>query len=382
VPKHSYRNGSPAKLVRPLVRELHAYVPGEQPKMKGLIKLNTNENPYPPSPKVLSAMQAAIDGRMRLYPNPSAQLLREQLAALHKCSPDQIIIGNGSDELLALGVRAFVEPAANGDSASSESSKSRVQYFGPSYSLYPVLAETHGATPYSVPLLEDFGLPSVSQLRRGKRWDFQAALTFITTPNAPSGRGYSTRELEVLCSAMKGVVVLDEAYVDFADENALELCLKYPHVIISRTFSKAYSLCFQRIGYWIGHPELISALHRIRDSYNVNGLAQIAASATLKNLSYYQRNFRRVTESRSRVAEALTGLGWTVLPSQTNFILARPPGPPARQWLEDLRRKKILVRWFASPNLESFLRITIGSESEMDTLLKTIRGLSVSKTTR
>ena len=382
MPKHSYRNGSPAKLVRPLVRELHAYVPGEQPKMKGLIKLNTNENPYPPSPKVLSAMQAAIDGRMRLYPNPSAQLLREQLAALHKCSPDQIIIGNGSDELLALGVRAFVEPAANGDSASSESSKSRVQYFGPSYSLYPVLAETHGATPYSVPLLEDFGLPSVSQLRRGKRWDFQAALTFITTPNAPSGRGYSTRELEVLCSAMKGVVVLDEAYVDFADENALELCLKYPHVIISRTFSKAYSLCFQRIGYWIGHPELISALHRIRDSYNVNGLAQIAASATLKNLSYYQRNFRRVTESRSRVAEALTGLGWTVLPSQTNFILARPPGPPARQWLEDLRRKKILVRWFASPNLESFLRITIGSESEMDTLLKTIRGLSVSKTTR
>ncbi len=380
--KHSYPNGSPAKLVRPLVRKLHAYVPGEQPKVKGLIKLNTNENPYPPSPKVLSAMRAAIDGRMRLYPNPSAQLLREQLAALHQCSPDQIIIGNGSDELLALGVRAFVEPAANGDSASSESSKSRVQYFGPSYSLYPVLAETHGATPYSVPLLEDFGLPSVSQLRRGKRWDFQAALTFITTPNAPSGRGYSTRELEVLCSAMKGVVVLDEAYVDFADENALELCLKYPHVIISRTFSKAYSLCFQRIGYWIGHPELISALHRIRDSYNVNGLAQIAASATLKNLSYYQRNFRRVTESRSRVAEALTGLGWTVLPSQTNFILARPPGPPARQWLEDLRRKKILVRWFASPNLESFLRITIGSESEMDTLLKTIRGLSVSKTTR
>ena len=380
--KHSYPNGSPAKLVRPLVRKLHAYVPGEQPKVKGLIKLNTNENPYPPSHKVLSAMQAAIDGRMRLYPNPSAQLLREQLAALHQCSPDQIIIGNGSDELLALGVRAFVEPAAKGDSASSEPSKSRVQYFWPSYSLYPVLAETHGATPYSVPLLEDFGLPSVSQLRRGKRWDFQAALTFITTPNAPSGRGYSTRELEVLCSAMKGVVVLDEAYVDFADENALELCLKYPHVIISRTFSKAYSLCFQRIGYWIGHPELISALHRIRDSYNVNGLAQIAASATLKNLSYYQRNFRRVTESRSRVAEALTGLGWTVLPSQTNFILARPPGPPARQWLEDLRQKKILVRWFASPNLESFLRITIGSESEMDTLLKTIRGLSVSKTTR
>jgi histidinol-phosphate aminotransferase len=349
--------------------------------VKGLIKLNTNENPYPPSPKVLSAMRAAIDGRMRLYPNPSAQLLREQLADLHQCSPDQIIIGNGSDELLALGVRAFVEPAANGDSASSESSKSRVQYFWPSYSLYLVLAETHGATPHSVPLLGDFGIPSVPQLRRGKRWDFQAALTFVTTPNAPSGRGYSTLELDALCSAMKGVVVLDEAYVDFANENALELCLKHPHVIISRTFSKAYSLCFQRIGYWVGHPELIAALHRIRDSYNVNGLGQIAASATLKSLSYYQRNFRRVTDSRSRLAEGLTGLGWNVLPSQTNFILARPPGPPARQWLEDLRRKKILVRWFASPDLELFLRITIGSNSEIDTLLKTIRSLSVLKTT-
>lgn len=381
MPKHSYRNGSPAKLVRPLVRELHAYVPGEQPKVKGLIKLNTNENPYPPSPKVLSAMRAAIDGRMRLYPNPSAQLLREQLATLHQCSSDQIIIGNGSDELLALGVRAFVEPAANGDCASSESSKSRVQYFWPSYSLYPVLTETHGAIPHPVPLLGDFGIPSVPQLRRGKRWDFQAALTFVTTPNAPSGRGYSTLELDALCSAMKGVVVLDEAYVDFANENALELCLKHPHVIISRTFSKAYSLCFQRIGYWVGHPELIAALHRIRDSYNVNGLGQIAASATLKSLPYYQRNFRRVTDSRSRLAEGLTGLGWDVLPSQTNFILARPPGPPARQWLEDLRRKKILVRWFASPDLESFLRITIGSNSEIDTLLKTIRSLSVLKTT-
>jgi histidinol-phosphate aminotransferase len=365
-----------------LVRELHAYVPGEQPKVKGLIKLNTNENPYPPAPKVLSAMKAAIDGRMRLYPNPSAQLLREQLASLHQCSPDQIIIGNGSDELLALGVRAFVEPATNRDSTASESSKSRVQYFWPSYSLYPVLAETHGATPHPVPLLGDFGIPTVPQLRRGKRWDFQAALTFVTTPNAPSGRGYSTHELDTLCSAMNGVVVLDEAYVDFADETALELCLKHPHVIISRTFSKAYSLCFQRIGYWVGHPELIAALHRIRDSYNVNGLGQIAASATLQALPYYQRNFRRVIESRSRVAQALTDQGWEVLPSQTNFILARPPGPPARQWLEDLRRKKILVRWFAATDLESYLRITIGSESEMDALLKTIRSLSASKTTR
>ncbi len=375
----SYRSGSPKRLVRPLVRELHAYVPGEQPKVKGLIKLNTNENPYPPSPKVLAATQAAVDGRLRLYPNPTAQPLREELAKLHGCSPDQIIVGNGSDELLALGVRAFVEPAPVGSAASGSISKSRVQYFWPSYSLYPVLAETHGASTHPVPLQGDFGLPSVAQLRRGRRWDFRAALTFITTPNAPSGRGFSTRELDALCASMKGVVVLDEAYVDFAQENALELSLKHPHVIVSRTFSKAYSLCFQRVGYWVGHPELIAALHRIRDSYNVNGLGQIAALATLRDLPYYRRNFRRVIESRARVTRELTGLGWEVLPSQTNFVLARPPGPPAREWLERLRQKKILVRWFASPDLEAYLRITIGSESEMDTLLKTVRSVSRSR---
>jgi len=363
-----------------MVRELHAYVPGEQPKVKGLIKLNTNENPYPPSPKVLSATRAAVDGRLRLYPNPTAQSLREELAQLHGCSADQIIVGNGSDELLALGVRAFVEPRGADDAESP--SKSRVQYFWPSYSLYPVLAETHGAGTHPVPLLEDFGLPSVAQLRRGRLWDFRAALTFITTPNAPSGRGFSTAELDALCSSMKGVVVLDEAYVDFAQENALELALKHPHVIVSRTFSKSYSLCFQRVGYWVGHPDLIAALHRIRDSYNVNGLGQVAALATLKDLPYYRRNFQRVIESRARVTRELIGLGWEVLPSQTNFILTRPPGPPAREWLERLRQKKILVRWFGAPGLDSHLRITIGSESEMDALLKAIRSVCRSRPVR
>jgi len=375
VPKPSQPNGSPTRLVRPLVRRLHAYVPGEQPKVKGLIKLNTNENPYPPSPKVLSAVAAAVDGRLRLYPDPTAQPLREQLARLHGCSPDHLIIGNGSDELLALGVRAFVEPQPSGGNLPKAPSRHRVQYFSPSYSLYPVLAETHGAIIHPVPLMEDFSLPPVSDLRSGRRWDFKAALTFITTPNAPSGRGFPTRDLDSLCATMKGVVVLDEAYVDFAEENALELCLRHPHVIVSRTFSKAYSLCFQRVGYWVGHPELIAALHRIRDSYNVNGLGQLAAQATLGDLPYYRRNFRKVIATRTRLARELTGLGWQVLPSQTNFLLARPPGPPARQWLEALRERKILVRWFSTPGLEAFLRITIGTDQEMDTLLTTVRSL-------
>ncbi len=204
------------KLIRPLVRDLHAYVPGEQPKIKGLIKLNTNENPYPPSPKVLRAVKSAVDGRLRLYPNPTAQALREKLAKLHGCTPENIIVGNGSDELLALAVRAFVEPNSKLKIKNSKPAKATVQYFTPSYSLYPVLADIHGAAKNAVALNPDFSLPSVAELKRGKQWEFNAALTFVTTPNAPSGRGYKTAELEKLCRAQKGVVVLDEAYVDFA----------------------------------------------------------------------------------------------------------------------------------------------------------------------
>src|SRR5471032_631856 len=272
-------------LIRPLVRDLHAYVPGEQPKIKGLIKLNTNENPYPPSPRVLAAVRAAVDGRLRLYPNPTAQALREKLAKLHRCAPENIIVGNGSDEVLALATRCFVEPKQEKGERRKDSAKSVVQYFTPSYSLYPVLADIHGAAKNGVPLKADFGLPGVAGLKRGKIWKFDAALTFVTTPNAPGGRGYKTAELEKLCRAQRGVVILDEAYVDFANENALKLALKFPHILVARTFSKAYSLCFQRVGYFVGNAELIAALDKIRDSYNVNGLGQVAAEATLDDLA-------------------------------------------------------------------------------------------------
>jgi histidinol-phosphate aminotransferase len=159
-----------------------------------------------------------------------------------------------------------------------------VQCFAPSYSLYPVLAAIHGARINAVPLAPDFDLPSLGELRRSKKWDFKAALSFITTPNAPSGRGFATSQLDALCRQQLGVVVLDEAYVDFAEENALGLAIKYPHVLVARTFSKAYSLCFQRIGYFVGHRELIASLDKLRDSYNVNGLGQIGALATLDAL--------------------------------------------------------------------------------------------------
>jgi histidinol-phosphate aminotransferase len=360
-----------SKLIRLLVHKLHAYVPGEQPKIPGLIKLNTNENPFPPSPKVLAAVKAAVDGRLRLYPNPTAQLLRERLAKLHRCRPENIIVGNGSDELLALATRAFVEPSPGSKvrSPRSQTAQATVQFFTPSYSLYPVLAEIHGARTNAVALDRDFGIPPISILKKSRAWDFHAALTFITTPNAPGGRGYATAKLDALCRAQRGVVVLDEAYVDFAAENALKLALKHPHVLVSRTFSKAYSLCFQRVGYFVGHPALIAALDKIRDSYNVNGLGQVAALATLDNLNYYRANFRKIIAAREGLRTELVALGFEALPSQTNFILARPPRFPAKVWLEKLRAKKILVRWFRDPAVRNYLRITIGTDAEADALL-------------
>jgi histidinol-phosphate aminotransferase len=364
-----------SQLIRPLVHALHAYVPGEQPRIKGLIKLNTNENPYPPSPRVLAAVAAAVDGRLRLYPNPSAQGLRDKLAKLHGCMPENLLVGNGSDEVLALAVRGFVEPAQNATFKFKNARPSRavVQYFTPSYSLYPVLAEIHGATKNAVALNPDFSLPGLAELKRGRNWDFNAALTFLTTPNAPGGRGYATAELEKLCRAQRGVVVLDEAYVDFAAENALKLALTLPQVLVARTFSKAYSLCFQRVGYLVGHPDLIAALHKIRDSYNVNGLGQVAAEATLDDLKYYRANFQKIIATRDWLTRELTALEFRVLPSQANFLLTRPPGFPASDWLQKLRDRKILVRWFSAPEVKDYLRITIGTPAEAAALVQAAR---------
>jgi len=359
----------PENLVRRLVRQLAPYVPGEQPKIQGLIKLNTNENPCPPTAKVISAIKAAADARLRLYTNPTAQLLREALAKLHRCKPESIIVGNGSDELLAMAVRCFVEPTGSGKGRSS----SLVQYFTQSYSLYPVLADAHDANRNPVPLHPDFTLPDIAGLKRGGKWDFAAALTFITTPNAPSGRGHSTQQLEILCRAQKGVIVLDEAYVDFADEHALKLALKYPHVLVARTFSKAYSLCFQRIGYFVGHRDLIGALDKIRDSYNVNGLGQIAALATLTDLPRYRANFKKIIATRERLSRDLRKLGFQVFPSQTNFILAQPPKFSAEEWLGKLRDQKILVRWFRDPAVRAYLRITIGTPKQARAVVNAAR---------
>ncbi len=372
----------PDTLIRPLVRDLHPYVPGEQPEEGDVIKLNTNENPYGPSPKVLQALRAALDDRLRLYPPPTADALRERLARHHGCAVDNLAVGNGSDELLALCVRAFVDPSPAGarehyrlyhSHGAAKVSLRTVQYFEPCYSLYPVLAASHGALTNPVPLRMDFSLPDATELRRGKIWDPAAALTFITTPNAPTGRGYTPAELEALIRLHEGVVVLDEAYAEFAEADALALALKYPHVLVLRTFSKAYSLCFLRIGYAVGHPKLIAALLKIKDSYNVNGLAQIAARATLDDPEYYRSTLDKVKKTRAWLAEALEDLGFLVLPSQTNFLFARPPRFSAETWLRKLREQRVLVRWFDGVDTRSYLRITVGREAEARALVAACR---------
>lgn len=367
-------------LTRPLLRNLQPYVPGEQPREPGLIKLNTNENPYPPSPRVLAAVRAATDARLRLYPDPTAEALREALARQHRCAKDNLIVGNGSDELLALAVRALAEPRCGPDlrrpvSQVRHARNNLVQFLVPSYSLYPVLALAHGAVPSPVLLDLELNPPTLISLRRDRQWHFGAALSFITTPNAPTGRAISTATLEAICRAQDGVVVLDEAYAEFAGENALALALRLPNVIVTRTFSKAYALCFLRVGYAIGHPELIGALHKLRDSYNVNGLGQIAALAALADPEYYEANWRRLVATRERLRQELADLRFNVLPSETNFLLCRPPSPSAETWLRELRRHKILVRWFDQEIIRDYLRITIGTDEEMAALLKAVRAI-------
>ena len=366
-------------LVRPHIRFLTPYAPGEQPKETSLIKLNTNENPYGPSPKVLDAVRNAVGEQLRLYPSPTADSLRHKLASLHDISVDQIIVGNGSDELLALAIRAFVEPVVK--KTQKHSDRQVVQYFTPSYSLYPALASIHAARTNEVPLTKSFGILAPPGLQNAG-WRPDAALSFVTTPNAPSGRPYRTAELRCLCAATRGAIILDEAYVDFAEENALSLTAEFSHVIVSRTFSKAYSLCFQRIGYFVGPEPLIDALHKIRDSYNVNGLAQIAALATLDDLPYYRKNFQTIAQERDKLARSLSQLGFRITPSAANFLLVSPPNgsKTAAAWQKQLRQQGILVRWFPDPSIRHCLRITIGTPEQNQILYKTMRKLLHSKT--
>ena len=332
-------------------------MPGEQPRAgRRVVKLNTNENPYPPSPRVLDALAAAVNAGLRLYPDPDAEGLRTRAAAVYDIPPDHILAGNGSDECLALLVRAIVDP---GD---------RVAFPVPTYSFYETLVAAQAGNAVRVPWPSDFALP-------GELATAGARLTFLCNPNAPSGTLVPNAAIEDLARRLDGVLVVDEAYVDFARESALPLVTRHPNVVVLRTFSKSFSLAGLRIGLAFGHPDLLAGLRRVKDSYNLDRLALVAAEAALEDLDHMRANVARVRATRTRLARALADLGFTVLPSEANFVLARRAGVDLAPLTRALSGRDVLVRHFPTPELRDALRITVGTDEEIEELLAALRSL-------
>ncbi len=331
------------------MRAVAPYVPGEQPAPgRRVIKLNTNENPYPPSPAVLEAIRASADASVRLYPDPEARGLRARASAVYGVPIDHILAGNGSDELLALLLRATIDP---GD---------RVAFPVPTYSLYDTLVAVQAGAAVHVPWPDDWTIPPALA-------DADARVTFLCNPNAPSGSHRPVAEVEALARAVAGVLVVDEAYADFADGNAMSLVGRVPNVLVLRTFSKSFSLAGLRVGLAFGHPELLAGLHTVKDSYNLNRLTLAAAEAALTDVAAMHANVARIRSTRQRLGLGLERLGYVVVPSQANFVLARRPGTDQSQVTAALSARDILVRWF--PALPDALRVTVGTDDETDTLL-------------
>ena len=363
-------------LVRPLVRRLTPYVPGEQPKIRGLIKLNTNENPYPPSPKVLAAVKAAVDGRLRLYPNPTAEPLRA------KAGPAARLPAGEPHRRQRLGRAAGTGgPGLCGASAArarrgarrAPARIARVQYFTPSYSLYPVLAEIHGAARNRrAARARISACPACAELRRGRAMglprgaDLHHHAQRAQRPRLPHGRNWTR------FAALSGAwwCSTRPTWISPARTRWRWRC-KHPHVLVARTFSKAYSLCFQRVGYFVGHPDLIAALHKIRDSYNVNGLGQVAARGHARRPALLPRaTSARSSPPASGSAASWPGWASRSCPARPISSWSGPPRFPARDMAAAAARpRKILVRWFGHPEVRDYLRISIGTPDQAAVLV-------------
>ena len=345
-------------LLRPNIAAMQGYVPGYQPPdIASWIKLNTNENPYPPSPSVVAAIQAELgsDGAsLRTYPSPSSQNLRQAAAELYGFDPSWIIMANGSDELLNNLIRAC---AGQGQ---------EVGYVHPSYSYYSTLAEIQGAIVCTYGLSDDFRIEAFPEYYQGK-------VFFLTTPNSPLGFAFPIDYIEELAVSCGGLLVVDEAYADFADHNALELVRKYENIVVTRTLSKSYALAGMRLGLAIARPEIIAALDKIRDHYNLDRLAQVACVAALQDQPYFRESCRRIIETRGWFTAELIKNGYRVIPSQGNFVFATPPDRNGRRVYEGLYARKILVRLLSDPYLSHGLRISIGTREEMEVTLAALK---------
>lgn len=344
-----------------VIRQIEPYVPGEQPQIAGLIKLNTNESPYPPSPEVAKAIDTDAIEQLRLYPDPNATELSQAVADYYQLDLGQVFMGNGSDEVLAQLFMAFLQ------------GRGTLLYPDISYSFYPVYCQLFGVPSKTIALQNDFSLALAD-------YQGEAAGIIFPNPNAPTGIGVALDEIEALLQARPDtLVVVDEAYIDFGGQSAASLVPRYDNLLVVQTFSKSRALAGMRVGFALGQRSLIEALERVKNSFNsypLDRLAQRAATAAIKDESYFQRCCAKVIATRTRMSDTLTELGFNVLPSQANFIFAKPPARITAEALAaQLRQQKILVRYFNQDRISDYLRISVGTDAEIDTLLRVIKGL-------
>lgn len=338
----------------PIVRDLEPYVPGEQPKVANLIKLNTNENPYGPSPKVLAAIRESTSDRLRLYPDPDAHALKQAVADYYKLRVEQVFVGNGSDEVLAHIFFALFQHSQP------------ILFPDVTYSFYPVYSQLYQIAYRTVPLSENFTIEiaDYNQPNGG---------IIFPNPNAPTGCLLPLVQIEQLLQQnTESVVVIDEAYIDFGGESAITLIDRYPNLLVTQTLSKSRSLAGLRIGLAMGHPDLIEALVRVKDSFNsypLDSLAIAAGVAAFQDRKYFTETCEKVINSREKVVQGLTELGFEVLPSTANFVFARHPQYEATELAAGLRKEGVIVRHFNKERIMQFLRISIGTPEENQQLL-------------
>ena len=344
----------------PIVGTLKPYMAGEQPRISNLVKLNTNENPYGPSPKAIAAMQAAVADTLRLYPDPSALALREAIARTYGVSPDEVFVGNGSDEVLA---HAFVALLKH---------EKPLLYPDVTYSFYPTYCRLFGIEAVDVPLNDDFGIDIGD-------YDRPCGAIILPNPNAPTGIGLPLSAIETLLAAhAEQPVVIDEAYIDFGGESVIPLTRKYDNLLVIHTLSKSRSLAGLRVGYAIGQRPLIDALERVKDSFNsypLDRIAQAGATAAIEDTAWFDETRHAVIASRDRVSGALRQRGFEVLPSQANFVFARHPDHSGEALAKGLRERAVLVRRFAEPRISDFLRISIGTPEQCDALIAALEDI-------
>jgi len=346
-----------SSFLRPNIRAMSAYTPGEQPRDGAYVKLNTNENPYPPSPRVLEALRQALTGdRLRRYPDPLGTSFRQTAGRILGLDPDGILIGNGSDDILTMVTRAFVPEGG------------RVATLVPSYLLYRTLASIQGAELEEVPYAPDWRLPDAWPVRR-------AHLTYVCSPNNPSGTTVPAMDLDRLAEDLDGPLLLDEAYVDFADSHALSLAGRR-NVVVMRSLSKSYSLAGMRFGYGVADPALVREVVKVKDSYNCDVLSLAAASAALEDQEYLKATRARILATRARLERGIAELGFRVTPSQANFVWCRHPGRPVKPVYEELKRRQVLVRYMNYEGYGDGLRISVGTDEEIDRLLEEIRRIT------